>query len=79
MAVTSYHYQRRRLQRPPGSGFEFWAWFFMRVSGVLLLGLAVFHVMYMHMVIGIDNINFDVLAFIEWTHQSRSLLRKSKN
>ena len=29
--------------RPGGSGFETSAWFFMRVSGVVLLGLAVFH------------------------------------
>lgn len=74
MAVTGYHYQRRRQQRPPGSGFEFWAWFFMRVSGVLLLGLAVFHLMYMHMVIGIDNINFDTIVG-RWTGPAGLLWR----
>jgi len=33
MTTETYHYQRRQAQRPPGSGFEFFAWFFMRVSG----------------------------------------------
>ena len=42
MTTGTYHFQRRREQRPPGRGFEFYAWFFMRVSGGVLLGLAVF-------------------------------------
>ena len=48
--------------RPEGSGFETSAWFFMRVSGVLLLGLAVFPLFWMHFVIGVENIDFDVVA-----------------
>jgi succinate dehydrogenase / fumarate reductase membrane anchor subunit len=44
------------------SGFEVYAWCFMRVSGVVLLGLAVFHLLWMHLVIGVDNITFDVVA-----------------
>ena len=66
--TTAYHFQRRREQRPPGRGFEFYAWFFMRVSGVLLLFLAVFHLMYMHMVIRVDNITFDTIVG-RWTGQ----------
>ncbi len=38
----------------------------MRVSGVLLLGLAVFHLLYMHLVIGVGNINFDTIVG-RWT------------
>jgi len=45
-----------------GSG-ERYAWLFMRVSGVLLLAVAVGHLLYMHLVVGVDNINYDwVLA-----------------
>jgi succinate dehydrogenase / fumarate reductase membrane anchor subunit len=66
MTTPAYHYQRRQEQRPPGSPFEFYAWFFMRVSGVLLLGLAVFHLLYMHLVIGVDNIDFNTIVG-RWT------------
>jgi succinate dehydrogenase / fumarate reductase membrane anchor subunit len=66
MTTSSFHFERRREQRPPASGFEFYAWFFMRVSGVLLLGLAVFHLLYMHMVIRVDNIDFDSVV-ARWT------------
>lgn len=45
-------------RRPEGSGFETSMWFFMRVSGVVLLGLAVFHLFWMHFVIGVENIDF---------------------
>ncbi len=45
-------------RRPAGGGFEAKAWFFMRLSGVVLLGLAVFHLYWMHFVIGVENIDF---------------------
>ncbi len=51
-----------RRGRPPSGNFELYSWFFMRISGVVLLGLAVFHLFWMHMVIGVDNIDFDVVA-----------------
>ncbi len=47
--------------RPAGTGFESRAWFFMRLSGVVLLGLAVFDVYWMHFVIGVDNIDFQAI------------------
>jgi succinate dehydrogenase / fumarate reductase membrane anchor subunit len=34
----------------------------MRLSGVVLLGLAVFHLMWMHFAIGVDNIDFQTVA-----------------
>lgn len=49
-------------RRPEGRGFEARAWLFMRLSGVLLLGLAVFHLLWMHLAIGVDNINFQKVA-----------------
>ncbi|HEY8469063.1 MAG TPA: succinate dehydrogenase hydrophobic membrane anchor subunit [Longimicrobiales bacterium] len=57
----------RRRGRPPNSNFELYSWFFMRISGVILLGLAVFHLFWMHAVIGVDQIDFDVVAQ-RWTN-----------
>ncbi len=34
----------------------------MRLSGVVLLGLAVFHLLWMHFAIGVDNIDFQTVA-----------------
>jgi succinate dehydrogenase / fumarate reductase membrane anchor subunit len=46
----------------PAGGFELWAWFFMRVSGILLLVLAVVHLVLMHAVIKVENLSFAVVA-----------------
>lgn len=48
-----------------GSKLEVYSWFFMRVSGVVLLFIAVFHLLWMHLVIGVENIDFDVVA-LRW-------------
>lgn len=50
------------IQPRQRGSFELYAWFFMRVSGVVLLGFAVFHLLWMHVVIGVDNITYDVVA-----------------
>ena len=44
------------------------AWYFMRVSGAILLVIAGFHLMYMHFIIpgGITAINYEVIA-ARWT------------
>jgi len=34
----------------------------MRLSGVMLLGLAVFHLLWMHLAIGVDNIDFQTVV-----------------
>jgi succinate dehydrogenase / fumarate reductase, membrane anchor subunit len=48
--------------RPVG-GFELWAWLFMRISGIVLLVLAVGHVLIMHVLDeGVDRVDF---AFIQ--------------
>lgn len=57
----------RRRGRPPGGGFELYAWLFMRISGIALLGLAVFHLLWMHVVIGVDRIDFETVAR-RWTN-----------
>ena len=47
----------------PGSGIELWSWLFMRLSGIVLLFLAVGHVLIMHAFDeGIDRVNF---AFVQ--------------
>jgi len=50
----------------PGKGAEFWWWVFMRISGLLLLVLAVGHVLIMHVVgRGVDRVNFGFVA-VRW-------------
>lgn len=46
----------------PAGGFELWAWLFMRVSGVLLLVLALGHLALMHLIHNVDEINFAFVA-----------------
>ena len=47
----------------PVRGFELWTWLFMRISGIVLLFLAVGHVLIMHVFDeGVDRVNF---AFIQ--------------
>jgi succinate dehydrogenase / fumarate reductase, membrane anchor subunit len=50
-------------ERRPRSGLELWAWLFMRISGILLLFLAVGHVLIMHvMETGVERVNFGFVA-----------------
>lgn len=51
-----------RRGRPPSGNLELYAWFFMRISGVVLLGIAVFHLLYMHLAVQVDNMDFDLVA-----------------
>lgn len=53
----------RNLARPrPASNFELYSWFFMRISAVVLFVLATAHLVYMHLVLGVDAIDFQVIA-----------------
>ena len=50
----------------PTSGAQLWWWMFMRVSGILLLFLAVGHVLIMHVLgDGIQRVNFAFVA-LRW-------------
>jgi succinate dehydrogenase / fumarate reductase membrane anchor subunit len=53
--------QRVRLS----SNFELYAWFFMRISGLILLTIAVFHLLYMHVFVGVANIDYASIA-VRW-------------
>src|SRR6266542_4493997 len=45
-------------ERPAG-GYEMWSWLFMRISGILLLVLAVGHVLIMHVLGGgVERVDF---------------------
>jgi succinate dehydrogenase / fumarate reductase membrane anchor subunit len=53
--VMGYRSGRER----PAGGFELWSWLFMRVSGVVLLLLAVGHVLIMHVIDeGVSRVDF---------------------
>lgn len=57
---------RRAGRQRPGKGGEFWWWVFMRVSGILLLVLAVGHVLIMHVLgNGVDRVDFGFVA-VRW-------------
>ena len=46
----------------PESGFELYAWLFMRVSGVVLLFMALSHLAIMHVINNIESIDYDFVA-----------------
>jgi succinate dehydrogenase / fumarate reductase membrane anchor subunit len=54
----------RRIGRErPMGGFELWAWLFMRISGLLLLFLALGHLLIMHILDGgAERIDFGFVA-----------------
>lgn len=54
----------------PHGGFEFTMWLFMRISGILLIALAFFHLFWMHFVIGVEKITFDTIVE-RWTDPSQ--------
>jgi succinate dehydrogenase / fumarate reductase, membrane anchor subunit len=53
----------KESSRPrPESGVELYAWVFMRLSGMLLLVLALVHLFFMHIVNNVDVIDFRFVA-----------------
>ena len=46
----------------PESGFELYAWLFMRVSGVVLLFMALGHLAIMHVINNIEAIDYQFVA-----------------
>lgn len=47
---------------PPSGGFELWAWYFMRVSGLALVFLALGHLVIMHLINSVDSIDYAFVA-----------------
>lgn len=46
----------------PESGLELYAWIFMRVSGVVLLFMALAHLVVMHLINNIEVVNYQFVA-----------------
>ena len=51
---------RNRIK--PTGGFELTAWYFMRISGLVLVFLAVGHLFIMHIANNVENINYAFVA-----------------
>ncbi len=49
--------------RPTNSGFELWMWYFMRISGLLLVVLALGHMFIMHVLVQLGGREID-FAFV---------------
>jgi succinate dehydrogenase / fumarate reductase, membrane anchor subunit len=56
----------RKMGARPARSYDAVAWVFMRVSGLALIFLALFHFFWMHFTIGVENINFDTIVG-RWT------------
>jgi succinate dehydrogenase / fumarate reductase membrane anchor subunit len=46
----------------PASNFELYSWWFMRISAIIMVSLVGFHLFYMHLILGVDAISFEVIA-----------------
>jgi succinate dehydrogenase membrane anchor subunit len=63
MTTVAEVYSKHNPAKGGASGFEVWSWFFMRISGVLLVFLVLGHLAIMHVFGGgVDRINFDFVA-----------------
>ena len=50
-------------QRPTsGSNFELYSWYFFRISGLLLILLAVGHIVIMHVLHSVSDVNYNFVA-----------------
>jgi succinate dehydrogenase / fumarate reductase membrane anchor subunit len=64
MATVEQVYRKHHPSRTrQASSFEVWSWFFMRISGVLLVLLVLVHLAIMHVFGGgVERVNFDFVA-----------------
>jgi succinate dehydrogenase / fumarate reductase membrane anchor subunit len=46
----------------PAGGFELWAWYFMRISGLLLVFLALGHLFITHIINNVETINYEFVS-----------------
>ena len=42
-------------------GFELWSWFFMRISGLVLIFLALYHLIWWNLVIGVEHLDSEIV------------------
>jgi succinate dehydrogenase / fumarate reductase membrane anchor subunit len=62
VAVTVIRTANGRAQPVATSNFELYAWYFMRISGVLLVFLALGHFAIMHVINSVDVIDYEFAA-----------------
>ncbi|HEX3721778.1 MAG TPA: succinate dehydrogenase [Nitrolancea sp.] len=48
--------------RPTGNNFELYSWYFFRISGLLLIVLTITHLVIMHVVNNVSQIDFNFVA-----------------
>ena len=60
----------------PSGGLELWSWVFMRVSGLVLLFLALGHLVLMHLIHNVDEMSYAFVAsrYAGWLWRSYDLL-----
>src|SRR5512136_1697430 len=63
----------RGSHRRSGSRLELNIWLFMRISGVLLVVLALFHMFWLHFLINVENVTFNTIVQ-RWNDPSQPLL-----
>jgi succinate dehydrogenase / fumarate reductase membrane anchor subunit len=57
----------------PSGGFELWAWYFMRISGLILVFLALGHLCITHILNNVENINYYFVA-TRWADPTTGVL-----
>lgn len=62
---------RRKVK--PASGYELWAWYFMRISGLVLVFLALGHLFITHIINNVENINYYFVAS-RWADPSTGVM-----
>ncbi len=50
------------MREKPTGGFELWSWFFMRVSGILIVFLVLGHLAIMHLIYGVEQIDYNFVV-----------------
>jgi succinate dehydrogenase / fumarate reductase, membrane anchor subunit len=58
-------YQRPNMTNR--SNFELYSWFFMRISGILLLFLALYHLVWWNLIVGVAHIDAELVRE-RWTN-----------
>jgi succinate dehydrogenase / fumarate reductase membrane anchor subunit len=63
MATVEHAFRKKYPSQISPSSWEVWSWFFLRISGVLLIFLLLGHLAIMHVFGGgVDRISFDFVA-----------------
>jgi succinate dehydrogenase / fumarate reductase membrane anchor subunit len=56
-----------RPKKEPRSNFELYAWFFMRISGLALIFMALYHLVWWNLVVGVEHLSADLVRE-RWTN-----------